>query len=239
MSNGDENSEKNQRSNKKVWFEFENRNIWWIIFFSMISGFGFLVSLIYALSVPTGKHHFLSADWGVFSTAIMLSLAFLFVGGILGFLFGIPRTSEAVIPDLSDVAAQQATAQSPTEKSHPKSARELRSDFSELKATREEFSSNANLEQISDWLTKTIVGVSLVEIRTIRDFFYDLSERLGDALGGSGDGSSGDEFAIAIMLFYSICGFLYAYFWTRIFLRELLIASAIRVVKRRREDSLA
>src|SRR5690606_13665994 len=43
---------------------------------------------------------------------------------------------------------------------------------------------NTNLEQISDWLTKILVGVGLTQINAIKSGFYTLAEQAGVAVGG-------------------------------------------------------
>ena len=41
---------------------------------------------------------------------------------------------------------------------------------------------NTNLEQISDWLTKIIVGVGLVEIWAVIEWFDDIGTTAGPAI---------------------------------------------------------
>lgn len=80
------------------------------------------------------------------------------VGGFLGFLFGIPRLlarngqilSRTGIEEQKDISAAVA---------EPEARAFLRS--------------NTNLEEISDWLTKIIVGVGLIESRQIVDSVSD------------------------------------------------------------------
>jgi hypothetical protein len=73
------------------------------------------------------------------------------------------------------------------------------------------FTDNTNLEQISDWLTKIIVGVSLVQARDLADGFSEIS-RLA-AAGWGWDG--GAVFAGCILLASALVGFLTSYIWTR------------------------
>lgn len=53
---------------------------------------GVVVILIYTSQVPSGVR------WSVFGTAIAIGSSALFIGGIAGFLFGIPRTVQGSTP---------------------------------------------------------------------------------------------------------------------------------------------
>ncbi|NOT51434.1 MAG: hypothetical protein HOP10_09180 [Chitinophagaceae bacterium] len=71
---------------------------------------------------------------------------------------------------------------------------------------------NDNLIQISDWLTKIIVGVGLVQLNRIPG---KISE-LGDLLRSNfGDQSWGKVASLSIVFYFSLFGFLIVYFWTR------------------------
>jgi len=75
---------------------------------------------------------------------------------------------------------------------------------------------NTNLEEISDWLTKIIVGVSLVELRKALAALEGAAELIAKSIGGTGQVS----FAYALMLYFSISGFLGAYLLTRLYLQK-------------------
>jgi len=75
---------------------------------------------------------------------------------------------------------------------------------------------NTNLEQISDWLTKILVGVGLTQVRQISAKLYELSG--GVAWGLSRTHGNNHTFALSLILFYLIVGFLFAYLWTRLYL---------------------
>jgi hypothetical protein len=72
--------------------------------------------------------------------------------------------------------------------------------------------SNTNLEQISDWLTKILVGVGLVEIGQIADSVARLVTSLGPALG---DAPSSEAFAAGLLTFFWATGFMIGYVITR------------------------
>jgi len=70
---------------------------------------------------------------------------------------------------------------------------------------------NTNLVEISDWLTKIIVGVGLIELRRIPP----QARRLAlEVAGPSGDIS----FALAVVVYFPTLGFLFGYLSTRLFL---------------------
>jgi len=75
------------------------------------------------------------------------------------------------------------------------------------------------LEQISDWLTKILVGVGLTQLRQVPDELHRLGKFLAQGLGGS---ESDAAFGILIFLFFTICGFLVGFLWMRLYLQREL-----------------
>lgn len=108
------------------------------------------------------------------------------LGILLGFLFGIPRT-------------QQRDPKSPSE--------EQNSDIN--------YQINTNLEQISDWLTKIIIGIGLVQLNTVGKWLSEFSGVIGN--GFAPDSAIANSFVMGMLLYFSICGFLLGYLWTRLF----------------------
>lgn len=135
-------------------------------------------------------------DWDTLAVAVLVGSGAFAAGGLLGFLFGIPR------------------ALAGPEGGH------------DGDAGRSSYSPNTNLEQISDWLTKILVGVGLVQFATLARHAGDLVEFLGPALGG---GAAAETFAAAILVIFSICGFFAVYLITRIYLPSAF-ASADRLM---------
>lgn len=81
---------------------------------------------------------------------------------------------------------------------------------------------NTNFEQISDWLTKILVGVSLVQIGNLRPALGALGNNLKPMLGGS---QAGAGIGVAICVAATVAGFLVAYMWTRVILQWFLAAT--------------
>lgn len=136
---------------------------------------------------------FHSLQWKSFSdffsvsfAALLLSGASMLVGGALGFLFGIPRTLQ------NDEPADE-------------NSRKISVNYR----------ANTNLEQISDWLTKILVGVGLTQLTTIPEHLHNIGETIAPALGTA---QSAPVMAVSILIFFSATGFLFGYLWTRLYL---------------------
>lgn len=128
--------------------------------------------------------------------ALVCGLAAYIAGMLVGFLFGVPRSVS------QDGAKTDATT------------------GGRLVAV------NTNLEQISDWLTKIIVGVGLVELKQIPHYVIEAANFLRPFLG---DTDSAAAFAAQILIYFWSFGFLSGYIATRVFL-SLVISEADRAV---------
>ena len=114
-----------------------------------------------------------SMRWGrleMLAVAVLVAGGALVAGGPLGFLFGIPRALTR-----SEGAGDTGD-------------------------TSRGYSPNTNLEDISDWLTKILVGVGLVQFTTLAGRVGELVDSLGPALGG---GSLGESFAAATLVVFT------------------------------------
>lgn len=80
---------------------------------------------------------------------------------------------------------------------------------------------NSNIEVVSDWLTKTIVGVGLIEFHAIGGFVRNLAAELGRALSlQAGDQAEGPatSFAQALIVYFFVAGIIQGYLLTRMYL---------------------
>ncbi len=77
------------------------------------------------------------------------------------------------------------------------------------------YSANTNLEQISDWLTKILVGVGLTQLSSVPYNLEKLSIFLTQTLGDNQDKNSG-IYAVIVILYFLICGFPLGYLSTRL-----------------------
>lgn len=124
---------------------------------------------------------------------ILLAGAATLIGGFIGFLFGIPRSKQGQAP-VSAAAGSSG---------------------------QREYLENTNLEQISDWLTKIIVGLTLVQYDKIQAAVVLAGTYFAPALW-AGDANLGTAIGVAVIVYFSIVGFLFAYLWTRIHMESVL-----------------
>ena len=129
--------------------------------------------------------------WNQWVPALLWAGACSAVGWALGFLFGIPRTLSTAPADGGNGTADPGST----------AARKT--------------ATNTNLEQISDWLTKILVGVTLVQLGPVTSFLSNCAGVIATALGGP----QYKSFALALMLYFSITGFLGSYLLTRLYLQ--------------------
>jgi CheY-like chemotaxis protein len=119
------------------------------------------------------------------------------IGAVIGFLFGIPRSLQE--PGASSAAKQNDDA-----------------------SPGVPYAGNTSLEQISDWLTKIIVGVGLTQLLNVPTALASLGSVVGPALGGF---PGSPIFGTLEFLYFVIGGFFAAYLWTRLRLTSLLVES--------------
>jgi tetratricopeptide (TPR) repeat protein len=135
--------------------------------------------------------------------ALLVAVAPLALGALIGFLFGIPRILQGDSPARQEKAAGQQAGDS------------------DQAPERIRYLANTNLDQISDWLSKIIVGVGLTEFREIPPRLWKIAERIRPVLGG--DDMAQTVAALAIV-FFLVAGFFLGYLVTR-----LVLTSALRV----------
>ncbi len=140
----------------------------------------------------------------ILGVGLLVAGAALFCGFLLGFIFAIPRMGE-----------KGKAAADPAQDSHPAPSA----------APREAMPFNANLVEISDWLTKIIVGVGLVELHSISAKLGQLSYDLAPGLLSARDAEPrliGQAAGLAILIYYFTGGFLAGYVWATINFRRFL-----------------
>lgn len=171
-----------------------------ILFILSIFLIGFIVIVIYAIGI--GWQDFISTIGIAFSIALASAM----VGAFLGFIFGIPRTNDK--KDRDDSNEQNNND----------------SNRSSGKTVQPFFEHNKNLEEISDWITKIIVGVSLIELKTIQVYIVKIANKLAEGLGSH---QSSFVFSISVLAFFFVGGFFLGFLWSRIFLPKIFLSSYI------------
>ena len=147
---------------------------------------GVAILFIYAMSKAGWK----SAGWLIFGICVLIAAGALAAGLLLGFLFGIPK------------AAQEPQQQSAPPLNQANAAQ-----------TKARLKANTNLVEISDWLTKMIVGVGLFQLsklpgklKLVADYFATTD--------------TPSPLVLAILGYFGIFGFLLGYLWARIYLTK-------------------
>jgi len=130
--------------------------------------------VIYALSAPLNFA-------AVVSVGAMAGAGAFVAGGLLGFLFGVPKTRGDNTEDSEGTPHTR-------------------------------YRVNTNLEQISDWLTKILVGVGLTQLAKIADAAAHLISVVAKGMGG---GAGATSVAGGILVYFIGNGFLSAYYVTR------------------------
>lgn len=138
-----------------------------------------------------------SAAVGV--TAFLILMAATTVGAALGFLFGLPRLrSQPATDEMVVDAASRAD----------RASRLARA-----------FAANDNLTKVSDWLTTIVVGLTLINLSSLRGAVTDLATALEPALGGA---PSSGIIGICLVVVGLVVGFITVYLWTSVSVRALL-----------------
>ncbi|MGW2034701.1 hypothetical protein [Streptomyces sp. NPDC001811] len=130
----------------------------------------------------------------VIGSGLAISVATAVSGGLLGFLFGVPRASTACGQETGAVGG---TAGAP----HPT------------------YTANTNLEQVSDWLTKLLIGAGLTQLGAVSSAAGRLLATLAPSLGDRPDSKA---FAAALVLGFLCIGFLTGWLLTRLLLAPAL-----------------
>ncbi|WP_316521789.1 hypothetical protein [Kitasatospora brasiliensis] len=81
------------------------------------------------------------------------------------------------------------------------------------------YAPNTNLEQVSDWLTKVLLGVGLTQLGSLGERLHSLGATLAPALGG---GEGAVPFSAALVLYFLVFGFLAGWLVTRLALPQAL-----------------
>jgi len=157
--------------------------------FAVVWTFGLISMLLYSMSKAN------CCALSIFANSLLIAGGALFIGGLLGFLFGIPRTLQGE-PNV------ESTGNTPK--------------------NGIAYKVNTNLEQISDWLTKILVGVGLTQLSKLPTHVTNLASSLKPVLGGNEEGG---VYGISVIVFFISTGFLASYLVTRIYITRIFQAA--------------
>ena len=89
-------------------------------------------------------------------------------------------------------------------------------------AKRERYVPNANIEKVSDWLTKIVVGVGLVELHELGPTIVRMSDAFAAGVvprpGMTGTPEEARAFASAMIVYFFAAGIIQGFLLTRMFL---------------------
>jgi len=165
---------------------------------------------------------------------MLVSSAASLVGGLIGFLFGIPQsnTSNTVVERSSTRvgAIQRVDAEAIADTASPR--QDLGQATSEAAAVTGRETAitgreagrgsglhrNTNLESISDALTKGLLAIGASQLYRVHEWVKSLGSALGESFG---PGNGGQIVALSILTYGTIEGFLFGYLATRIYLTNV------------------
>ena len=119
----------------------------------------------------------------------------------MGVVFGLPRlrTSESNSPSSARGSAEI-----------------------EDKLQRASLRDNTNLEDVSDWLTKIIIGIGIAQFNKVLTLFWLIAHRVAVGMGPTERIEGNEVVAASSILYGAICGFLFYYFWARLRVYRIL-----------------
>ncbi len=176
-----------------------------------------------------------------FPVALMWSIACLGIGGLLGFLFGIPRTPNininqpgvaAVNARVGEVTTSDHPAQPPAPVAQPAPVASSpgplaeEADSAEAKANttdqqRMNSDDPSNLEQVSDWVTKLLLGGTLTQLANIPGIMSNWGNYVASGFGDK-PSTADQAFATAMILYFLVLGFIAGYVITKVELGDKL-----------------
>ncbi|MBL9207930.1 MAG: hypothetical protein JNN01_22795, partial [Opitutaceae bacterium] len=168
-------------------------------FFALAILIGFYVVLRLGWTDPTNRYRLILviAVW---------ALAFLSLGGLLGFIFGIPRSLVGSAADRQAEASRLGSGD-----------------------TKRNYQTNTNFERVSDWLTQIIIGGTVTQLALMPQYLSDLGEYFSRAIFPSGfvdlvslKASPWNLIGAGSTVYFTITGFLGSYLLTRLYLTAAL-----------------
>lgn len=146
---------------------------------------------------------------GASVTNLLWSLACFSAAFLIGFLFGIPKALQGRAPGAGTGGANAAPSASNG------------APGVESNAGGYQLRTNTNLEEISDWLTKVLVGATLTQLGKIPTLIAAAAVFIAPGVGGAVP----QTIAGAIVVYFSTLGFLTGYVVTRMFFSGAFLRS--------------
>jgi hypothetical protein len=140
--------------------------------------------------------------------AVMLSAASGGLGALLGFLFGVPKLVDSPAEPPPD-----PTVEPPQQLLELKQRRE--------KIAKQRLLFNTNLGQVSDWVTKIVIGLGIAQFNKILEGSRWLGGRFGDVFDQGLDPAAGATFGMTVVISSVTFGFMLTYLWTTVRLPQV------------------
>ncbi len=163
---------------------------WWA--FGALLYFAIVLLAFFGWSVRSYRLIFLEA---------LLGVAAFSVGGLIGFLFGLPRVPSLEGREPRDTKKAEDAGEADVGPDKP--------------GVRSPYQPSTNLEQIADWLTKILIGVGLVEFREVAELLSDTGKLVSEGLVPAPPGAG--ILTQAVLVAFAVLGFLLSFLWTRLY----------------------
>ena len=164
---------------------------WWLL--------GAVCAFVTLLLAAFGS---ITRSWAAFVVPLMVGVAAMAGGMLLGFLFGIPRTTG------------NEDGSGSTRKDGDRGL---------------DYKPSTNLEQVTDWLTKILVGVGLVELKQVTGALGKLGTLVSLALVPPVPGVS--VLAESVVMVFATVGFLASFLWTRVYYPAIQVGTDIGILE--------
>lgn len=163
------------------------------------------------------------------ASGIVWSAACLLLGGFSGFLFGIPRFRSEGKTRLGGTAPNGGVGAGGAAKQEAQPG-QANQAVAEVPRASTATNDQSPIEQIADWLTKTIVGVALVNLEKLPGLLTRWASYVAGGIADptvavavcadkSGCGAT-PSFALGVIIYFTIVGFLSGYLLTQVFLQK-------------------
>lgn len=152
--------------------------------------------------------------------ALMVGLGAMAVGNVVGFLFGIPRSPGSTAPPEETEVDVDSQAEGENGPDAEPGASKMADSSGPTGTGRP-----TNLEEISDWLSKVLIGAGLVGLKDGVKYIRDMAGTISTELGGNLQ-----SFAVALVLYFFSLGLLFSYILTRTYLTGIFARARKRVL---------
>lgn len=181
----------------------------WLIRLVWVAAFGMGVIILYSIQYQEWVLQRVASSAAI---GLMSAGAAWLTGALLGFIFGLPHTRAVTVIQAPNSDKPNPEFNSSTPSNHDRYER------------------STSLEQVSDWLTKMIVGVGLTQLDKIPGKLDQLATYIARGLLANGAGTfyTNDHaldvnraFALGICIYFALDGFLFGFLWACLDLLEL------------------